>query len=302
MASSSLRLRAAALAAIREFFHRRGVLEVETPCLESAPASDPHVELIAADGRYLRASPEFAMKRLLVAGSGDIYQIGKVFRAHEVGALHNPEFTMLEWYRCGWDCRRLTGETDELLHRLFGLRRPLPGSDFVALREVFADALGLDPWRAGADVCIAQAREHGFGTCRDRAAALDFLMDTVARTRFPGDRLTFVSGYPPDQALLARVTQGVAERFEVYLGAVELVNGYTELTDAAECRRRFSADNDRRGEAGKPRRVVSEALLNAFERGLPDCAGASLGVDRALMCIAGADSVAATLAFDWADA
>ncbi len=297
-----LHLRAELLASLRDFFRQRDVLEVETPCLESAPASDPHIEPIAANGHYLRTSPEFAMKRLLVAGGSDIYQIGKVFRAHETGALHNPEFTMLEWYRRGWDWRRLMDEADELLHRLFDSHRALPDSDFVTCREVFNDAFGLDPWRDGADAFIAKARDLGFSTCRGGDDALDFLMDTAARTRFSSERLTFVSGYPPRQALLARVTQGVAERFEIYLGAVELVNGCTELTDAAECRRRFSTDDKRCRELGRPRQGVSKALLDALERGLPDCAGASLGVDRALMCIVGADSIAATLAFDWANA
>ena len=300
--ASFLRLRAEALAAIRDFFHHRKVLEVETPCLESAPVSDPHIESIAAGERYLRTSPEFAMKRLLVAGSGDIYQIGKVFRAHETGTLHNPEFTMLEWYRCHWDHHRLMKEADELLHRLFSLRRTLPASNFISYREAFTDSLKLDPWHDDDAALIAKAHELGFISCRDRGDALDFLMDTIARTYFPQDRLSFVSGYPPEQALLARVTQDIAERFEVYFGAVELVNGYTELTDANEYRRRFLNDNARRGKDGKPQRVVSEALLEALDSGLLDCAGASLGVDRALMCIADADSVAATLAFDWEEA
>ena len=296
-----LHLRAEALAAIRGFLDAREVLEVETSCLESAPVSDLQIEPIAANGRYLRVSPEFAMKRLLAVGSGDIYQIGKVFRAHETGALHNPEFTMLEWYRCGWNYRRLMDETDEFLHRLFGLCGVLPDSDVVFCREIFADALGVDPWCDGAEALIEKAREAGFVTCADRSDALDCLTDEIARTRFRDDRLAFVGGYPPEQALLARVTEGVAERFEVYLGPVELVNGYTELNDAGECRR-FSADNDRRSEIGRPWRGVGEALLNAFEQGLPDCAGASLGLDRVLMCMTGTADVAATLAFDWDDA
>lgn len=302
MELSLLRLRAEAFSAARDFFDHRNVLEVETPCLESAPASDPHIEPIVAGGRYLRASPEFAMKRLLAAGSGDVYQLGKVFREDEVSTLHSPEFTMLEWYRCGWDYRRLMDEADELLHVLFDLRRRLPESEFIWCRDIFNDALALDPWRAGDGELIARARAFGFAACGSRADAFDFLMDEIARTCFDDDRLTFVAGYPPEHALLARVTKGVAERFEAYFGAVELVNGYTELTDAAECRRRFASDNAVRTGAGKPVRAVSEALLDAFEQGLPDCAGASLGMDRALMCIADADSVAATLAFAWDDA
>ena len=302
MEPALLHLRAEALSATRDFFERRNVLEVETPCLESVPASDPHLEPIAVGERYLRTSPEFAMKRLLAAGSGDVYQIGKVFRGGEVGTLHNPEFTMLEWYRCGWDYRRLMEEADELLHVLFGLRRSLQDSEFVSCRDVFASALALDPWRDDGDALIAKARELGFVACRSRAEAFDFLMDAIARTHFDDDRLTFVAGYPPEQALLARITEGVAERFEAYFGAVELVNGYTELTDASECRRRFASDNAVRTSAGKPERAISEALLDAFEQGTPDCAGASLGMDRALMCIADVGSVAATLAFAWDDA
>ena len=300
--SRILRLRAGLLAAIRDFFSRRGVLEVETPCLESAPAGDPHVEPSAVNGRYLRASPEFSMKRMLAGGSGDIYQLGKVFRAGEIGVLHNPEFTMLEWYRCGWDYHRLMGEVDELLHSLVAPHRALPASNFVSCREVFTDVLATDPWSADTGALMEKARELGFGGCRTRSEALDFLVDAIARACFADDRLTFVSGYPVEQALLARVSRGVSERFEVYLGAVELVNGYTELTDPAEYRRRFSSDNDRCSELGKPRRALSTALLDALERGLPDCAGASLGVDRALMYVAGVDSVSGTLVFDWADA
>ena len=297
-----LHLRAELLAVIRDFFRHRSVLEVETPCLESMPASDPQIEPIEAGDRYLRTSPEFSMKRLLAANSGDIYQIARVFRANEVGALHNPEFTMLEWYRCGWNYRRLMGETDELLHQLFSRHRALPDSEFVTLREIFIDTFELDPWNDNAAAHIAKAHAHGFPACDHRIDALDFLMDTIARTRFSEDRLTFVSDYPPESALFAHVAQGVAERFEVYLGAVELVNGYTELTDVSEYRRRFLADNDRRPELGKPRYSVNEAWFDTFETDLPDCAGASLGIDRALMCVAGALNVSATLAFDWTNA
>lgn len=274
-------------------------MEVETPCLESTPATDPCIEPIAAAGRYLRTSPEFLMKRLLVICTEDIYQIGKVFRGQEIGALHNPEFTMLEWYRRGWDYQRLMKETDELLQHLLALRTPLRDSRFVSYRELFVDALAVDPWVDEAELFIAKAREHGYKTVRGYAEAVDFLMDTIARTHFPADRLTFVYDYPPQQALLARVNQGVAERFEVYLEAVELVNGYTELTDAEECRNRFTRDNDSCVRMGKAPRAIHSALIDALDQGFPDCAGASLGVDRALMSIALADNVSSTLSFDW---
>ena len=294
-----LRLRAKVLALIRGFFRERGVMEVETPCLESAPATDPCIEPIPAAGRYLRASPEFLMKRLLAACSEDIYQIGKVFRGQEIGALHNPEFTMLEWYRRGWDYRQLMGETDELLQQLLSLRKSLPSSSFVSYRELFVDTLAADPWVDEAGLFIARARERGYEAVRGYTEAADFLMDTIAREHFPANRLTFVHGYPPRQALLARVKEDVAERFEVYLGAVELVNGYTELTDAEECRNRFARDNDSCARMGRAPRVTAKALIDALERGFPDCAGASLGVDRTLMSIARAGDISSTLSFDW---
>lgn len=297
-----LRLRARALASIRSFFFERNALEVETPWLESVPASDPYIEPFPVGGRYLRSSPEFLMKRLLAVCDEDIYQVGKVFRRRETGLLHNPEFTMLEWYRQGWDYRRLMSETDDLLRRLFSLRRSLPDSGFRSYRDVFVDALGIDPWTDDAGLFIARARKLGFTASCEYGAALDFLMDTVARADFPRDRLTFIYDYPPQQAALARVRGQVAERFEVYSGHVELVNGYTELVDADECRRRFVDDNETCVRIGKSPRAISEALIDVLRRGLPDCAGASLGIDRVLMLISGTDSVASTLSFDWHNA
>ena len=302
MLHSALHLRAEILGSIRDFFSRHNVLEVETPCLESAPTSDPHIEPMTVNGYYLRASPEFSMKRLLTNCNNDIYQIGKVFRESEISSLHNPEFTMLEWYRRHWDYQRLMTEVDEILHCLFGLRKGLSNSEFVLYREIFTDVLGVNPWDDEAEVLIAKAQELGFEACYHYRDALNFLMDTVARTSFSKTHLTFVSDYPAEQALLARVTGDITERFEVYFGKIELVNAYTELTDGDEYRRRFLLDNDFCAEVGKPKRIFSEDLLKALDQGLPDCAGASLGIDRALMCVAGVDKISETLTFDWNNA
>ena len=297
-----LRLRAKVLGLIRGFFEERDVLEVETPCLESVPTTEPHVQPIAVAGRYLRTSPEFLMKRLLVSCTEDVYQIGKVFRGGEVGKLHNPEFTMLEWYRRGWDYKRLMIETEDLLRQLLSLRRSLPVSAFISYRELFDDALAVDPWADNIAPLITKAREHGYEAACEYDEVLDFLMTVISRTYFPENRLTFVYDYPPQQALLARLNKDVAERFEVYLGPIELVNGYTELTDAEECRLRFVRDNDSGVRMGKVPRAISEALINALDQGFPDCAGASLGVDRTLMSIARISDISSTLSFDWGNA
>ena len=311
----ALRLRAALYATVRAFFAARGVLEVETPIMSAAANTEPNIESFATrfsgriDGgpreRWLRTSPEFALKRLLAAGIGDCYELGRVFRDGEAGRRHNPEFTMLEWYRVGWDHRRLVGETVELA--LAALAASGRRADVVqcTYRELFVDGLGIDPFAATIDELrtpLAGVRIDADGLGRDDW--LDLLLTHRLQPAFPRGRITVVRDFPATQAALAKVRDGdppVAERFELYLGANELANGYHELTDAAEQRARFERDNARRRARGQREVPIDERLLAALPR-MPACAGVALGMDRLLMWLADTDAIADVLAFPFAEA
>ncbi len=303
----NLRLRAAILAQIRAFFAARGVLEVETPALAAATVTDLHLASLEtrcraeAEGElalYLQTSPEFAMKRLLAAGSGPIYQIARAFRDGEAGRRHNPEFTLLEWYRPGLDHHGLMDEMDALLGEVLGL----PPAERLSYGELFAGRLGIDPYQAGAAELESAARAAGVADTLDleRDAWLDLLLSVVLEPGLGRGRPTFLYDFPASQAALARVRPGpppVAERFEVYVEGLELANGFHELTDAAEQRRRFERDLERRRERGLPEVPLDERLLAALASGLPPCAGVALGVDRLVMLAAGAGSLSEVLAF-----
>lgn len=309
----TLRMRARMLARIRAFFAARGVLEVETPLLSQAATTDTHLESLAVplarERRYLHTSPEFPMKRLLAAGSGDIYQIAKVFRADEGGRLHNPEFSMLEWYRLGFDHVALMDEVEALLEDALAGSIELAPTERLSYAQAFERHAGLEPHHADAAACEAAARRLGVaveGTLH-RDDWLDLLMGVVVGPALPRDRFTIVYDYPASQAALARLRRRedgveVAARFEVFWGEVELANGFHELTDAAEQRRRFEADLARRAGAGQPLVPVDERLLAALEAGLPDCAGVALGFDRLVMLAAQATDIGAVLAFPWSRA
>ncbi|OBS10445.1 EF-P lysine aminoacylase EpmA [Acidihalobacter prosperus] len=305
--------RARLLAAVRAYFAAHGALEVETPVLSAAATTDPMIESFAvSDGgaaRYLQTSPEFPMKRLLAAGSGDIYQICRVFRAGEQGRYHNPEFTLLEWYRLGWDDTRLADEVAALI----GVVADALGvaSSFEVARLTYAQAfdacLGLDPHRASTADLAATAAAAGVrpDVPLPRDAWLDLLVGAVVAPAFPETRLTVLTDYPASQAALARVHAGdppVAARFEVFAGALELANGFHELTDAAEQARRFDADVQARAGAGAPVRPPDRRLIAALAAGLPDCAGVALGLDRLLMWLSGRERLADVIAFDWSRA
>jgi lysyl-tRNA synthetase class 2 len=311
----SLRRRAAIVARVRAFFEERGVLEVETPLLAAAPVTDPHLAAFSCRPRpeaqagspsseaparlYLQTSPEYAMKRLLAAGSGPIYQICKAFRQGESGRHHNPEFTMLEWYRPGFDHHRLMDEVDALLVEVLGT----PPGERRTYAEVVAEHAGIDPLTAGLDELRAAARDHGLGhglELDDPDGWLDLLMGGLVQPRLGHGRPTFILDYPARQAALARVRPGprpVAERFEVYVSGQELANGYHELLDPAEHRRRFAADLERRRTLGLPAVPVDERLLAALEAGLPPCAGVALGLDRLILLALGASELADVLSF-----
>jgi len=302
-----LAARARLLARCREFFARRGVLEVETPVLSQATVTDPHLASLETRlaGRprpyYLQTSPEYAMKRLLAAGSPDLYQICKVFRDGESGRLHNPEFTMLEWYRRGFDHHALMDEVEALLATLLEGRLAEP-AERLTYREAFGRELGLDPLAAPPAALAALAAERTGAALAgaDRDTLLDLLMGAVVGPALGRGRLCFVHAYPASQAALARLLPGtppVAARFEAYLEGLELCNGFHELADAAEQRRRFATDRAQRRARGLPEPPVDERLLAALAHGLPDCAGVALGLDRVLMLATACSSIGEVLTF-----
>ena len=299
--------RAVLLARCRAFFAARGVLEVETPILAQATVTDVHLASLETRlaGRprpyYLQTSPEYAMKRLLAAGSPDLYQICKVFRDEESGRLHNPEFTMLEWYRRGFDHVALMDEVEALLTELLAGRLGLP-AERLSYREAFGRVLGVDPHEAplATLVALAEARAGATGLGGERDTVLDLLMGAVVGPALGRDRLTFVHAYPASQAALARLLPGtppVAARFEAYVEGLELCNGFHELNDAAEQRRRFEADRAERARRGLPVPPLDERLLAALAAGLPDCAGVAVGLDRVLMLATGCASLGEVLTF-----
>ena len=237
---------------VRSFFEERDVLEVQMPVLGRHAVTDPAIECIQTqDGRFLQPSPEFHMKRLLAAGAPSIFSIGPVFRAGEAGRWHNPEFTMLEWYRLGFDADDLMRELEELIDALLG------PSGYE--RHTFEDLVDLDIDRASTDEL-------------DLAIA-----DAIAEL---GDRRAFVTGYPARQAALARISNGVASRFELVVDGLEVANGYHELNDVEELARRMTEDNLARSERDQRVPHIDTAFLAAHAQGLPDCAGVAVGFDR----------------------
>jgi lysyl-tRNA synthetase class 2 len=305
---TTLRQRAAMLAALRAFFAARGVLEVETPTLSAAGVTDPAIESIRAEvrslepaRRYLQTSPEFAMKRLLAAGSGDIYQLCRVFRDDELGRWHQPEFVLLEWYRVGWDEQRLMTEVAELVAACCAAAGRAPArSTRVRYADALEAALGAAPDAPTAELARRLAG-NGIDVPPELAhdAVLDLAFGTLVVASFDAAALTFVYDYPASQAALARLkpaTPPVAARFEAFSGGIELANGFHELNDAAEQRRRFVAERERRIASGHHAPPLDERLLEALGS-LPDCAGVALGFDRLVALATGQESVAAAMSF-----
>jgi elongation factor P--(R)-beta-lysine ligase len=312
---ASLQMRARLYALIRAFFANRHVLEVETPILSAAGNTDPNIKSFrttfsghvdaGARERWLRTSPEFPLKRLLAAGIGDCYELGRVFRNGEAGGRHNPEFSMLEWYRVGWDHRRLMGETIELVEAALATVGRRAEVLIESYRQLFLDELGIDPLHAPIDELRAPLAEYNIGPeGLGRDDWLDLLITHKLQPSFPRDRITLIHDYPATQCALARIRPGetpLAERFELYLGRHELANGYHELNDATEQRGRFERDNATRRSRGLREVPVDERLLGVLGA-LPDCAGVALGVERLLMCLAGTDAIADVLAFPFNEA
>jgi lysyl-tRNA synthetase class 2 len=306
-----LRARAGMLAQVRAFFAAREVLEVETPVLCNAGVTDPHLInpttscLLAGDHAprrlYLQTSPEYAMKRLLAAGSGAIYQIGKAFRGDEAGRYHNPEFTLVEWYRPGLDYADIMAETAALLEAVTGRLAAVEG---VSYAEAFRRHADIDPLRAPLQEIVDRASAAGIriddAERLERDDWLDLLLSHLVAPRLGRDGPSFLTEFPASQAALARVVPGeppVAERFEVFIDGIEIANGFHELTDAGEQRRRFEADNLRRDRVGLPKMPIDERLLAALDAGLPPCSGVALGFDRLVMITLGLPALRQTIAF-----
>ncbi len=315
IARASLELRANLYALIRHFFAERGVLEVETPMLSEAGNTEPNIESFSTvfsgpaaanpGERWLRTSPEHALKRLLAAGIGDCYELGRVFRNGEAGRRHNPEFTMLEWYRVGFDHHRLMRECAKFVG--VALESVGRSANVVeqSYRELFLTALDIDPFVAPIDRLrepLAESQIDLQGLSRDDW--LDLLLTLRLQPAFPLDRITLVYDFPASQCALAKVRNAdppVAERFELFIGPSELANGYHELTDPSEQRARFERDNVRRRARGQREVRIDERFLAALPR-LPACAGVALGIERLLMCLAGTDDIGDVIAFPFADA
>ena len=285
--------RARFLAAIRAFFAARGVLEVDTAQLRPCGVTDPQLVSLAASGGYLQTSPEYAMKILLSLGAGDIYQLAHVFRGEEQGRKHRREFMLLEWYRLGYDHLRLMDEVADLVRALLPACRawPLRRTPYAA---AFRQHLGIDIDRmddaALRALCTTRLPESADWQL-SRDAMLDLLFTHYVEPELGRDALEFLCDYPPSQAALARIINGSAARFELYINGLELCNGFWELSDAHEQRARFLADNRERAQLGLPEMPLDEAFLAALERGLPDSAGVALGVDRLLMLACGATHI-----------
>lgn len=290
-----LKARAELYGSVRAFFSARGVLEVETPVLSAHATVDRHIESFETrNGRWLQTSPEFAMKRLLAAGSGPIWQLCKVFRLEEQGRHHNPEFTMLEWYRPGFDHQRLMDEVAQLLAAV-----GLPAmSGRLSYREAFQKFAGLDAFTASEQELRAAARSAGYsGVELERDGWLDVMMSLRVAPALGLDAPCFLYDFPASQAALARVNRGVAQRFELFWRGLELANGFYELTDAAEQERRFEADQLWRQQHGLKQPPYDRNLIDALRSGLTDCAGVALGMDRLLMLKLGLPELASTLSF-----
>jgi elongation factor P--(R)-beta-lysine ligase len=309
---AALKTRAAMLGRAREFFAQRCVLEVETPILSAATVSDPQLQSLhtqvagIAAPRYLQTSPEYAMKRLLAAGSGDIYQVCKVFRDEEQGRWHNPEFTLIEWYRSGFDDAALMDEVEALLARVLEGLRDLPSAERLSYSAALQRHAGVDAFDASDDDLAAAAVRHGIhcDSTLDRDAKLDLLMGLVVGPRLGVERPCFVCDYPVSQAALARLKPGnlaaahaVAARFELYWDGVELANGFHELANTAEQRARFMADLKIRATRGLVQPPLDENLLAALQHGLPDCAGVALGFDRLVAIALGAKRLSEAMSF-----
>jgi len=296
--------RARLISTVRRFFETRGLLEVETPVLSAGAIADRHIDLLTVETRqgprYLQSSPEQHMKRLLCDGYPDIFQLARVFRAGECGARHNPEFTMLEWYRHGYDMMQLIDEVAELCCAVLGNRTVRK----LCYRDAVREHAGLDPLSADrAGVLGRLAREgvvpDGLDTLTD---GLQYLFATLVEPRLPPDDLVFVHHYPSAQAVLAKLDPAdsrLALRFELFCGGMELANGWEELADADQNASRAELENAERVRLGKEPIPLHPDYVDGLRSGLPPCSGVALGLDRLVMLAVGASSIEDVLVFGW---
>ncbi|ACS84283.1 elongation factor P--(R)-beta-lysine ligase [Musicola paradisiaca] len=307
---ANLLKRASIMKEIRRFFSDRGMLEVETPALSQATVTDIHLFPFqtrfvgpgAADGieLYMMTSPEYHMKRLLAAGSGPIYQLCRSFRNEESGRFHNPEFTMLEWYRPHYDMYRLMNEVDDLLQQVL----ECDSAEMLSYQQAFQRHLAVDPLSADKAQLRDVAEKLGVGDVasqeEDRDTLLQLLFTVGIEPHIGRDKPAFVYHFPATQAALAEIStedHRVAERFEAYFKGIELANGFCELTDSHEQRQRFEQDNRKRAARGLPVQPIDEHLLSALSAGIPPCSGVALGVDRLIMLALNAESIGDVIAF-----
>lgn len=304
----TLRARAVLYQYIRQFFQLRNVLEVDVPIYACAAPTDPFIQAVATticgESYLLQSSPEFYMKRLLAFGSGDIFSLGKAFRDEEAGRKHNPEFTMLEWYRVGFTEQQLIEEVIEFITDYLSQLNPLITADVttISYAQLFQDKLGINPHQSSTAQLQKIALQHIDTSIDDDNIDvwLDLLMTHVIEPQLQG--LTVIHDYPATQAALAKITRNaagdfVARRFEVYFNSMELGNGYWELTDAQEQQQRFQRDLDLRKKLNLPQPPIDKKLLAAMQSGLPACAGVAIGVDRLLMCSTRAHHIDDVLSF-----
>lgn len=300
---STLKLRAEVLRKVRRFMNEAGIMEVETPILASSTATDPNIRSFetrlhteSGSRLYLQTSPEFHMKRLLAAGSGPIFQISRAFRDEESGRYHNPEFTMLEWYRPGFDHHELMNEIESLLGYL-GLQKPAR----ISYADVFLELTGFVPHSINRKQLIKLGRDAGLSPAvEDYNELLDFVFNHYVISRLKDKGSVFVFDFPQAQAALARLSEGepvTAARFELFIQGLEIANGFHELCDPREQKQRFESDLQQRSKQNKTLYPIDRKLLSALESGMPDCAGVALGLDRLLMVLSKASHIREVLAF-----
>lgn len=308
---SALKQRAAILQKIRQFFADKQVLEVDTPALSQATVTDQHLHSFNTQFQspfskdtqtlYLQTSPEFAMKRLLCAGSGAIYQICKAFRNEEAGRFHNPEFTMLEWYRPDFDHHQLMDEMDELIQLILACEK----AEKLTYQQAFEQHLNCDPINASLSELQSLAIEQGYQEIaeheQDKDTLLMLLFSQKVEPKIGQTRPCFVYDFPASQAALAKINPlnpKVAERFELYFKGIELANGFHELDDPSEQLARFEADNAKRQSHGLATMPIDQHLIDALSHGLPNCAGVAMGIDRLVMLALQASSIEQVIAFE----
>ncbi|HEY5806617.1 MAG TPA: EF-P lysine aminoacylase EpmA [Povalibacter sp.] len=302
---ATLEIRASMLRAAREYFAATRALEVETPTLSTAAVTDVHLASVEATAvrqrRYLHTSPEYPMKRLLAAGCGDIWQICRVYRDGESGRWHNPEFTLIEWYRLGIDHHALMSDVERLISAMLPASRHIDRSERLTYRESVQLHAGVDALNDPVQVFVARLESAGIevpsSVRTDRDACLDLIMSVLVGPQLGHDRLTFIYDYPASQAALARTRGPVASRFEAYLDGIELANGFHELGDANEQRARFATDLEQRTRRDLPAMPVDDNFLAALAYGLPECSGVALGFDRLAMCAIGAKHIDEVIPF-----